>query len=96
MYGTFGLGVTYVGRRALPFGQRSDTIFTVDSLVSLGWRNYTLGVSVQNLLDRQYRLGEFNYASDFRLGSPLPALVPARHFSAGAPRTVLFTLEVTL
>jgi hypothetical protein len=46
---------------------------------------------VTNLLDRQYRLGEYNYASDFH-SQPEPTLVPVRHFSAGAPREFLFTL----
>ena len=32
-------------------------------------------------LDTQYRLGEYNYASDFG-SQPFPTLVPMRHFSA--------------
>ena len=94
--GTLGTGVTYVGRRPLPFGERSDTIFTIDAVASVGWSGYTAGVSIQNLLDTQYRLGEYNFTSDFRVGNELPSLVPARHFTAGAPRTVLFTLEANL
>jgi iron complex outermembrane receptor protein len=91
---TLGAAVTYVGRRALPFGQRSDTIFTVDAAFKLGWRAYELGLAVTNLFDRQYRLAEFNYVSDFR-SAPAPTLVAARHFAAGAPRIFLFTLAAT-
>lgn len=94
--GTLGTGVTYVGRRPLPFGQRSDTVFTIDGQASVGWGPYTVGLSVLNLLDAEYRLGEYNYASDFHLGGELPSLVPTRHFTAGQPRTFLVTLEVTL
>jgi hypothetical protein len=92
---TAGIGVTYVGRRALPFGERSDFIFTVDGSLDIAWRNFDAAASVTNLLDRQYRLGEYNFTSDFH-SEPTPTLVSVRHFTAGAPRTVLFTLGVRL
>jgi iron complex outermembrane receptor protein len=88
-------GVTFVGRRALPFGQRSDTIFTVDTSASIAWRSYEIALVATNLFDRRYRLSEFNFASDFQ-GSPQPTLVPSRHFSAGAPRGIFLTLTATL
>jgi TonB family protein len=90
-----GLGVTFVGPRALPYSQRSDTIFTIDGSVSVTWDRYTLGVKASNLLDTRYRLGEYNDASDFRSQAE-PTLTIARQFTAGAPRTVLLHLEVTL
>lgn len=93
--GALAAGVTYVGRRALPFGQRSDEIFTIDTSASVAWRMFEVALVATNLLDRQYRLSEFNYASDFR-GGAQPSLVPARHFSAGAPRGVFLTLTATL
>lgn len=93
--GALSAGVTFVGRRALPFGQRSDTIFTVDGSASVSWRSYEIAVVTTNLFDRRYRLSEFNFASDFR-GADQPTLVPTRHFSAGAPRAVFLTLTATL
>ena len=93
--GALSAGVTYVGRRALPFGERSDTIFTVDTSASVAWRSFELGFIATNLFDRQYRLAEFNFASDFR-GEAQPTLVPARHFAAGAPRGLFVTLSATL
>jgi iron complex outermembrane recepter protein len=97
---TAGLGVTYVGPRALPYGERSDTIFTIDGSASLAWTRYKLGVKASNLLDTRYRLGEYNYRSDFHLqdlqGVSAPTLTVARHFTAGAPRIVIFQLEMTL
>jgi TonB family protein len=95
LQGTGGLGITYVGRRALPFGERSDSIFTVDGSLDVAWRNVDVAVSALNLLDRQYRLGEYNFTSDFH-SQPAPTLVPVRTFTAGAPRTVLFTVGVRL
>jgi TonB family protein len=90
-----GIGVTFVGRRPLPFGDRSDRVFTVDASVSLARRPVKLALAATNVLDAQYRLGEFNYASDFR-SQAAPTLVPVRHFTAGAPRQLMLTLEVLL
>lgn len=93
--GTAGLGVTYVGPRALPYGERSDAVFTIDGSASAAWQRYKLGVDVQNLLDTRYRLGEYNFASDFH-SQAMPTLTIARAFTAGAPRTVMLRLEVHL
>jgi len=90
-----GIGVTYVGPRALPFGERSDPVFTLDASATLNFSHYELGLTVTNLLGTQYRLGEYNYASDFRSAraqpggaSSQPTLVPERTFTAGAPRAI--------
>ena len=96
LQGTLGVGLTYVGRRALPFGQRSDVIFTTDVNAEVSWRFVTVGLSATNLFNAQYRLAEFNYASDFRLNGPSPTLVPTRHFSAGAPRQLFLTVSFNI
>jgi TonB family protein len=93
--GRAGLGVTYVGPRALPFGERGDPVLTLDGSVQLTWSRYTAGVQASNLLDARYRLGEYNFASDFH-GQGEPTLTVARQFTAGAPRTVVVRLEVSL
>jgi iron complex outermembrane recepter protein len=93
--GTLSLGAGYVGHRALPYGQRSDTIFTLDSGASARFRAYELELQVTNLLDTRYRAAELNYVSDFR-SQPLPTLVPARHFAAGAPRQVFLSFSINL
>jgi iron complex outermembrane recepter protein len=94
--GRAGLGLTYVGRRALPLGQRSDVIFVIDASAELSWKQVSLGVSATNLLDNRYKQVELNYASDFHTGGSLPSLVPALHFAAGAPRAVMVTLGLHL
>ena len=88
---TVGAGITYVGRRPLPYGEVSGTIFTIDASASVEWANYQLRFSSTNLLDTQYRLGEYNYASDFH-SQPQPTLVPDRTFAAGPPRALFLTL----
>jgi TonB family protein len=93
--GSVGAGLSYVGPRPLPYGQRSDTIFTVDLSAQLSVSHYELGISATNLLGTRYRLGEYNYASNFNSsGVPQPTLVPQRHFTAGAPRTIFATVSV--
>jgi TonB family protein len=85
-----GAGITYVGPRALPFGQRSDSIFTTDVTGALTWTNFELGFSITNLFGARYRLGEYNYASNwYPPGSgQQPSLVPERQFTAGPPRGI--------
>jgi hypothetical protein len=91
--GALSAGITYVGHRALPYGQRSDVIFTVDASATVSWKMVEIGIQATNLFDRRYRLGEFNFPSDFR-SQPSPTLVPARHFAAGAPRAVFLSLAL--
>ncbi len=96
LIGTAGLGVTYIGRRALPYDQTSDVILSIDTSTSLRYQAFELGLEITNLLNRRYRLGEYNYASYFAGPGGLPTLVPVRHFTAGAPRMVFVSLTVDL
>jgi iron complex outermembrane receptor protein len=94
-----GVGVTYVGPRALPFGERSDAVLTVDSSATLNVSRYEFGLTVSNLLGSQYRLGEYNFASDFHSASGAsasaqPTLVPQRTFTAGAPRAIFGSFAI--
>jgi iron complex outermembrane recepter protein len=91
--GALSAGLTYVGPRPLPYGQRGDAITTLDASATVAWTHYEIGLSVTNLLNQQYRLGEYNFASDFHT-EPSPTLVPVRHFTAGAPRAVYGTFGV--
>ncbi len=93
--GRVGLGASFVGQRALPYGQRSDVIFTLDASTGLRWRFLDLEISGQNLLDLEYRQAEFNYVSDFEPDNGT-TLVPARHFAAGQPIAFFGSLSGTL
>jgi TonB family protein len=96
-HGSLGLGLSYIGRRALPYGQRSDTIFTLDGSGALRYGPFELELAVTNLLDTRYKVAEYDFASNFP-ASPgaAPTLVPARQFAAGAPRMLFLTLSVTI
>ncbi len=91
--GALSCGVTYVGPRPLPFGQNSQDLFTIDASARLAWTHYEVGIIATNLLDTKYRLGEYNFASDFHSQSQ-PTLVPERAFSAGAPRGIFGTFAI--
>jgi TonB family protein len=95
MRATLSGGVTYIGRRPLPYGQVSDPIFTVDAAATLSWSRYEVRVASTNVLGSRVRLGEYDFASDFR-SQAQPTLVPEREFTAGAPRGVFVTLGVTV
>lgn len=92
---SLGLGFTYVAPRALPLSERGDAYALVDVSAQLRMRGLAIGLSAENLLNRQYRLSEFNYASDFRSRS-YPTLVAERHFVAGPPLGLFATVTVYL
>jgi hypothetical protein len=91
--GRLALGTSYVGRRPLPFAETADPYALVDVSVGVGWRTLELSLAIENLLDARYRSAELHYASSFRDPELPPSRTPARHFSAGAPRTWLLTLS---
>jgi TonB family protein len=95
LHGHIGLGYTYLGARPLPFGQFADPFSLLDLSARLSWWFLELGFQVFNLLDKQYAGNEFAFVSDW---DPLavPSRLPARHISAGRPRTFFFTLGIRL
>ncbi|HEY0465229.1 MAG TPA: hypothetical protein VGC79_13510, partial [Polyangiaceae bacterium] len=93
--GSFGAGVSSIGKRPLPYGEFSESTFLVDVGASVRYHAISIGLISTNVFDRQYRLGEYNYVSDFR-SQDYPTLVAARHFAAGEPRAVYGTLTLTL
>jgi hypothetical protein len=93
--GSIGAGASFIGPRPLPFDEESIATFLVDAGASVRWRALSVGLIATNLFDREYRLSEYNYASEFR-SQDYPTLVAARHFNAGEPRAVYGTLTVTL
>jgi hypothetical protein len=93
--GSAALGASYVGRRPLPFDERSQVFAVVDGSLNASWKLLQVGLICTNLLDRRYRLAEYNYTSDFR-SQPFPTLTPSRHFNAGEPRAFYGTLTINI
>lgn len=56
---------------------------------------FEIDCDAYNLLDDRWFDGEFVYASNFAQGVT-PALVPQRHVTMGAPRTLFVTFAIHL
>jgi hypothetical protein len=91
-----GIGIDYVAPRPLPQSEWSDPVFTIDAGTSASWGPVELGISVTNLLNAQYALAEYNFASSFpgTSGTDYPSRVAARQISPGAPRAFLLSLTI--
>ena len=95
LHGEMGLGTSLLSSRPLPYGQFSPTVWLVSLAFELHYRLLTLGLVVDNLLDRRYAASEYSFVSDWGTRE-VPSLLPARHFAAGAPRTITATLTLQL
>ena len=83
--GQLGLGLTYVPGRPLPFQAFGDAFVLLSASAQVRVSHFAVGIEGRNLLDREYRQAEFNYASNFR-GPTIPgSRTPERHFVAGEP-----------
>jgi hypothetical protein len=89
----FGAGLTWQGRRPLPYSELGSDVFLVDARAEVRMKEVALGIDAFNLLDRKWYDGEFVYASDFD-PSGATSLLPVRHVSVGAPRSLLFTVSL--
>jgi iron complex outermembrane receptor protein len=93
--GRLGFATQALARRPLPFAEFGHEIFLVNASAGLRLKEIELGFDGFNLLGASWYDGEFVYASNWDR-SAAPALVPQRHVSVGAPRSLLGTLTVYL
>jgi hypothetical protein len=93
--GRFGYGTTFLSPRPLPFGQSSAAVFLLDAQASVRRDFLELGIESTNLLGARYADTEYAFVSNWK-SSAVPSQLPARHFTAGPPRQVLFTLGLYL
>jgi iron complex outermembrane receptor protein len=89
-----GAGFSYLSRRPLPYGQFSDPVHLLDASAGLRWSYVELGVEAYNILARRYAATVYSFVSDWNT-TPAPSRLPARHFAAGPPTTVLGTLTLS-
>lgn len=93
--GRVGLGLSVIGPRPLPYGQRGDVVTTLDLSARLRWRWIELGFSVTNVADARQPAAEYSFVSDW--GSrEVPSLVPTGHLSAAPPRAFTGSLGLHL
>jgi len=91
----FGIGQTAIARRPLPYAEMGHDYNLFDVVAKVRLREVELAVSAFNLLNQDWYDGEYTFASNFQKGAA-PSLVPQRHVTVGAPRTVLATLTLFL
>ncbi len=93
--GHLGLAYSFIGARPLPFSGSADPFSLLDGSARLSWWFLELGFQVFNLTDKQYAGNELAFESNWDpLGAPSPN--PARHITAGRPRTFFFTIGIRL
>jgi hypothetical protein len=90
-----GTGLSLLARRPLPYHQFGHDIFLIDASAQVRVGPVELGLEAFNLLNARWYDGEFVFASRWNPGQAA-ALVPQRHVTVGAPRTVLATLALFL
>jgi len=92
--GRVGWGTTFLSSRPLPYSQYSPPVFLLDA--TMGVRRDWLEVSIDamNLLGARYAETEYAFVSNWQSG--IPSRVPARHITAGAPRTLLASITLYL
>ncbi|MCB9620929.1 MAG: TonB-dependent receptor [Sandaracinus sp.] len=91
--GRAGVGLTYLSPRPLPYSAEASPFTVIDASAGFGWGPVELSLDVYNLFDARYAAVELSYASNWD-PEATRSRVPARHTSAGAPRTFFANLEV--
>jgi hypothetical protein len=93
--GRLGFATQALARRPLPYSEFGHEVFLVSASAGVRLKEIEFGVEAYNLLDAGWYDGEFVYPSNWDRNAA-PSLVPARHVSVGAPRSVLASLTLYL
>ncbi len=93
--GRIGGAFSVITARPLPHGQFANPFSLLDMSAGLHYREFELGLDIYNLLDRRWADTELMYRSNWPTRE-IPSSLPARHFVAGNPRTILVSLGVNL
>jgi outer membrane receptor protein involved in Fe transport len=88
-----GAGFTFLSPRPLPFGQFADPVALLDLTAGVRIGPVGLSLDVYNVLNTEYAATEYSFVSYWDTSS-IPSRLPARTFSAGAPRTFVGSVSV--
>jgi len=91
-----GLGFSYLSPRPLPYGEFAEPVAVLDASAGVTWGAIDLSFDVFNVLNSRYAAVEYSFASDWTPGDGVRTRTPARHSSAGAPRSWMLSLGVQL
>lgn len=89
-----GVGFSMIFPRPLPYGGYADPVALLDASFRAQWHRFTLGLDLQNLLNRHYAAVEYAFASDWDPNDGFRPRTPRRHISAGAPWSWLLSAGV--
>ncbi|MGK4002151.1 TonB family protein [Sorangium sp. So ce1036] len=105
--GRLGYGATFLSPRPLPYAQSAAPLLVIDASLSLrrslrpgdgpaeGGPWIEVGVEAHNLLDAEHAEAEYSFVSSWQT-TEIPSALPARHISAGPPRSILGHVTLSL
>lgn len=95
LHAELGAGLSLLMGRPLPYREWGHKIFLVDSALRVRYRAIAAGLSVWNVLNRDWFDGEFAFAARWQQNGAA-SVVPERFVTVGNPRTMLFEVSVLL
>ncbi len=85
-----------IGARPLPYAEFAEPLALLDGSTGIAWGSLELAIEVFNVLNSTYAAVEYSFPSDWESNDGIRPRTPARHTSAGAPRSLMTSLGVTL
>ena len=91
-----GVGYSYLSPRPLTYSEQSRAVSLLDLSLQATWGALELSFELFNSLNLSYAALEYVYPSDWDPSDGVRPRTPARHLSAGAPRTWMTSLGIKL
>jgi iron complex outermembrane receptor protein len=91
-----GLGFSFLSPRPLPYGDLAAPVALLDGSAGVSWGPFELSIELFNALDAEYAAVEYSFPSDWDPNDGVRPRTPARHTAAGAPRSWMASVGVTL
>lgn len=95
LVGSVGITGRYVAERPLAFDMRTKAYALADTRLSLAWSILDVALDVSNVFNERYTTSAFVFESQWR-NDPSLRSIPQKHFAAGAPRTFMVSLALSL
>ncbi len=90
--GRIGAGFTFMPGIPLRYQERGKPIYLLNLGGEVRLWYFTFGTEIKNLLNLKYHAAEFNYSSNFNGPESTGSKLPQKHFVAGEPFHIFFSL----